>query len=336
MNDPYIIAEIGINHNGSFELAKLHIDLAVTTGCAAVKFQTFSLEKLLYGTVTATEYQRRSSFVSQNDMLKNCILSYVEMQSLYTYAQSHGIDFLSTAYDFSDADQLASLGTKTVKLASISFVEFTLIEHCLGLFEHIYISTGMTTSEEIQTFAKVFSRELHRFTVFHCVSAYPCPIDQSCMHYVDELRSVFPFSDIGFSDHCISNIPAIAGALNGVRVFEKHITIDRSLPGPDHEMSLDSNQLHSYVGCLRDACSLASVRKYPFRTLSSAESHNIIPMRRSLRAFRNLDVGERLESNNIYYTRPQIYPGDLDIRLGMLVKTFIPKDTIIKLEMLDV
>ena len=156
MTSPYIIVEIGINHNGSYDLAKKHIDVAYKTRCSAVKFQTFQLNKLLHGTVTPAEYQKNASFSSQNDMLSKCILSKQELIDLKSYSTSLSLDFLSTAYDFDDAKLLYEIGCRSVKLASISFVETALVEYCLKLFDQVFISTGFTQVHELEQFSRNF------------------------------------------------------------------------------------------------------------------------------------------------------------------------------------
>lgn len=335
MTFPYIIAEIGINHNGSYDLAKQHIDLAFKTRCSAVKFQTFQISKLLHGTVAPAQYQKSASFSSQNDMLSTCILSKEELIDLKNYSSSLPIDFLSTAYDFDDAKLLSEIGCRSVKLASISFVETALVEYCLSLFDHVYLSTGFTQTQELKHFSSLFAPFASKLKIFHCISSYPCSILDSSLHYIDSLRSLFPDIEIGFSDHCTSHLPSVIAAGMGVLLFEKHITIDRSLPGPDHAMSLGPTDLKSYVNSIHDVVSLKS-NQLPFRTLSTDEKLNIVPMRRTLRAFTDIKPGEQLSHSNLVYTRPSSPVDQSSIRLGMISHLHIPKGSVLTPSMFNV
>ncbi|MBT3391966.1 MAG: N-acetylneuraminate synthase [Chloroflexi bacterium] len=252
-NPCLIIAEAGVNHNGDVALARKLIDVAAEAGADAVKFQTFDAKRLASRTAQKAQYQKQTSAAdeSQFEMLQRLQLSPQAHQELQAYCGQRGILFMSTPFDETSADFLAELGMEVYKTSSGDITNLPLLAHIACKTKPMIISTGMTTLEEVakavQTVRATGNQQL---ALLHCVSNYPTdPLDVNlrAMHTLAREFDV----PVGFSDHTTGIDIAIASVALGAAVLEKHFTLDRSLPGPDHQASLEPDELVVLVASIR-------------------------------------------------------------------------------------
>ncbi|MDD1619893.1 MAG: N-acetylneuraminate synthase [Methylococcaceae bacterium] len=324
----FIIAEAGVNHNGSLETAMRLVDAAVAAGADAVKFQTFKAEKLVTQAAEKAEYQKQSSgeAESQLAMLKGLELKYEFHFQLRDYCLAQGIQFLSTAFDF---DSLAFLvqevGIEQLKIPSgeITNGPFLLAHAKTG--KNIIVSTGMTTLGEVETalgvlafgylewdkpslaaFQQAFSTVegqailKNKVTLLHCTSEYPTPMADVNLLSMDVLRQAFDLP-VGYSDHTEGLVVPIAAAARGATLIEKHFTLDKNLKGPDHKVSLAPEELKQMVAAIRSVeQALGSPRKIPQPV--ELENRNVV--RKSLVAGAAIPVGESFSAENLTSKRP--------------------------------
>ena len=271
----YIIAEAGVNHNGSLDKAMQLVDLAATAGADAIKFQTFQADLLVTEDAPKAEYQRRgtASGKTQHQMLSKLELGVEEHRILAEHSRAQGIDFLSTPFDGPSVDMLVSdLGLTRVKIASGEIVNGPLLLQVARSGVDVILSTGMSTLTEVEmalailsfgfvggdvppsweSFWKVYHSNEGRtalqekLVLLHCTSEYPAPLSDVNLRAMDTLRSAFGLS-VGLSDHTEGIAVAIAAAARGATVIEKHVTLDKGLPGPDHKASLDPGEFVALV-----------------------------------------------------------------------------------------
>jgi len=299
-NKVFIIAEAGVNHNGSLDLAKQLVLAAKSSGADAVKFQTFKADKLVRKDVQQAEYQTINTGVkeSQYDMLKRLELSSDEHIALKEFCIEHDIIFMSTPFDLDSIDFLASLDMQIWKIASGEITNVPYLRKVASVAKDIILSTGMSTLEEVEfavSIIKATGFDLSNLTLLHATSEYPCPIDQINLKAMHTLRDRFGVK-VGYSDHTQGiHIPFLASAL-GAEVIEKHFTLDRSLEGPDHKSSLEPNELLEMVTYIRQ---LPLVMGDGVKQPSSGEVKNIILARKYIVAKKDIEVGELFDETNL-------------------------------------
>lgn len=328
MKKTYIIAEVGVNHNGSIELAKKHIEVAAESGADAVKFQTFQTEKLASKSVQKADYQKQTteSTESQFDMLKKLELSHEQHVDLINYAESQGIDFLSTPFDQSSADFLANkLNLPRIKLSSGDLTNAPLLLQVARYGKPVLLSTGMATLGEIEealgilafgylnlsqtpntgSFQQAYFSEAGRrmiqekVTLLHCTTEYPTPFEQVNLKVIDTLQQAFGVN-VGFSDHSPGITVPIAAVARGAKIIEKHFTLDKNLPGPDHKASLNPEELFAMVKAIRETeLALGSSYKVP----SALELQNKEVARKRIVASRPISKGETFTVDNLTVKR---------------------------------
>jgi len=255
----YIIAEIGVNHNGDTALAKEMVTAAKRAGADAVKFQTFSAERLASAHTPKVAYQKRTTGTedSHQAMLAKLELSESQHVELKAYCDSLDIDFLSTPYDVQSARFLyESLGLTTFKVASADIVDLPLHKYLAEHATWSIVSTGMASLGEIERalacYRDVKNGNQAKVTLLQCVSNYPCGDESLNLATLQTLKTAFQV-DVGYSDHAIGNVAAIMAVALGGCVLEKHFTLDKDLPGPDHQASIDEAELASFVTDIRRA-----------------------------------------------------------------------------------
>ncbi|RJX47970.1 N-acetylneuraminate synthase [Halonotius pteroides] len=299
----YFIAEAGVNHNGGIETAEELIDVAVESGADAVKFQTFSADRLVTKDAVKAEYQTETTGEgSQYEMLKRYELDRSAHKRLMAYCDDRNITFLSTPFDPESADMLADLGVPAIKLGSGELDNHPLLEHVAGLDLPMIVSTGMGTMDEVHAAHDAIRSVAPDASVvfLHCTSAYPCSVDKVNLRametMIDELDT-----PVGYSDHTtLPETPALAVAA-GATVVEKHFTLDSTLPGPDHEASLEPAELDRAVEMTRIASRLrGDAEKQP----TNIELDNSSTIRKSLHASVDIPAGTRLNENHIDILRP--------------------------------
>ncbi len=255
---PFVIAEAGVNHNGSDALAVRLVDAAADAGADAVKFQTFRAEGLATAGAPKAAYQKvrgAKRRESQLDMLKRLELSEKGHRRALARAKARGILFLSTPFDEESADFLARLGVPLFKLPSGEITNHPLLRHVARKRRPIILSTGMSTLAEVREAVSVLRRAgCKDLTLLHCVSSYPADPKDANLRAMSTMERAFRLP-VGWSDHTIGAATSIAAVALGASIIEKHFTLDTSLPGPDHAMSLDPRELRTFVAALREAAS---------------------------------------------------------------------------------
>jgi N,N'-diacetyllegionaminate synthase len=305
-NPCYIIAEAGVNHNGSLAQAKLLIDAAANSGADAVKFQTFKADKLVTQTAAKADYQKKCGDASESQlaMLRKFELSSEAHRELIDYSRLQGIQFLSTAFDPESADFLGSLDLPFTKIPSGEITNLPHLKQCARLCRPIILSTGMATLEEVEAALRVLVGEgipWHSITVLQCHTDYPTRFEDANLRAMQTMAAAFPGVRIGYSDHTQGIEAAIAAVAMGACLVEKHFTLDRSLPGPDHAASLEPAELKAMVRAIRNIeLALGHGRKEP----SDSESKIKQAARKSIVASRTIQCGEILSGENLCAKRP--------------------------------
>jgi N,N'-diacetyllegionaminate synthase len=245
----YIIAEAGVNHNGDIRLAKRLITAAAKSGADAVKFQTFTADSLATKTAGKATYQKKNSgsSESQYEMLKRLELSREAFQILSEFAKKKGIEFLSSPFDCRSADLLESIGINAYKIPSGEITNLPLLKQIGGYKKPVILSTGMTEMGEIREGISALHRGgAKEIILLHCVTSYPAPFESANLKMIPALAESFKVP-VGFSDHTQGIIASLLALALGACVIEKHFTLDRSLPGPDHMASLEPQELSDLV-----------------------------------------------------------------------------------------
>ncbi len=298
----YIIAEAGVNHNGSFELACKLVDAGKAAGVDCIKFQTFKSKKLVSRNAQKAEYQKGTTGDgSQVDMLKKLELSYDEFLALKAYCDKVRITFLSTPFDFDSVEFLNSIDMPFWKIPS---GEITNLPYLLALArtgKPVVMSTGMCEMVEIEAAIRALRENgTKEIKLLHCNTEYPTPFEDVNLKAMKTMRDAFGL-EVGYSDHTQGiEVPVAAVAL-GATVIEKHFTLDRNMEGPDHKASLEPDELAEMVQSIRHIeKALGSGDKTP----SPSEKKNIAVARKSIVARRAIKVGEELTEDNITVKRP--------------------------------
>lgn len=299
-----IIAEAGVNHNGSLKRAQEMIAVAAKAGADIVKFQTFSPELLTTKVAPLAEYQKKNiSEHSQYEMLQKLRLSEEMHHSLLEYCAQHNIEFLSTPFDIPSCNFLNQLGMKRHKVASGEITNLPLLRTIARSGLPVILSTGMSTLAEVEAAIKVLELEgLERsnITILQCTTEYPAPDDESNLRAMQTMQNEFSV-DIGFSDHTQGTEIALAAVALGATVIEKHFTLDKSLDGPDQAASLEPDELAQMIkGIRRIEAAMGTGLKRP----SPSEEKNIAVARRSLVALTSIKEGEEFTPNNVTSKRP--------------------------------
>lgn len=233
-----IIAEIGVNHNGSIALAKKMIDAAIESGATAVKFQTFKAELLADKNTPKVLYQKETTDLKEShyEMLKKLELNKDQHIELFDYCKAKNIEFISTPYDILSAKFLNELGVKQFKIASADLIDLPLHEYIASTQKHCLVSVGMATYEEIDDVVSIYKKNNCTFTLLHCVSNYPCKESSLNLSVLTSLASKYS-CEVGYSDHSSFPYASFLSIALGAKVIEKHFTLDKNLPGPDHKAS---------------------------------------------------------------------------------------------------
>jgi N,N'-diacetyllegionaminate synthase len=277
-----IIAEAGVNHNGSIELAKKLIDVAADAGVDYVKFQTFKASKLVSKTAVKAAYQQQNTgnaVESQLEMLQKLELSVADHEELVDYCKLKGIKFFSTAFDLDSLDFLKKIGLSLFKIPSGELTNLPYLEKVAKLADEIILSTGMSTMEEIgETIAVLRKNAKAKISVLHCNTEYPTPFGDVNLLAMNQIKNDFGV-EVGYSDHTIGIEVPIAAVALGATIIEKHFTLDRNMPGPDHAASIEPDELKAMVLAIRNIeLSLGSAVKAPSRS----ETKNIAIARKSI------------------------------------------------------
>lgn len=299
----FVIAEAGVNHNGSLELALGLVDAASRAGADAVKFQSFRADKIALHSAPKASYQEASTGIaeSQHEMLRRLELSESDHVALAHRCAERGIAFLSTPFDAESADMLFRLGVQQFKIPSGEITNTPLLRHVASFGLPLLVSTGMAYLEEVEECLRTLrGAGATDITLLHCVTEYPAPADQINLRAMATLRDAFSVP-VGYSDHSEGLEIAYAAVALGAVVLEKHFTLDRSLPGPDHLASIDAGGLVELVRGIRAVESaLGNGTKAP----APCEVRNREVVRRSLVLSRGIRAGEMIEPSDLAAMRP--------------------------------
>lgn len=299
-----VIAEAGVNHNGSLERALALVDEAAAAGADVIKFQTFQAAELAAAYAEKAIYQQHTTGAgSQLDMLRALQLSPADHHALRLHCDRRGIEFLSAPFDLPSVDFLASLGLRRIKIPSGELTDVPLLRRVARLGLPIILSSGMATLAEVRAAVDIISRagcDRDSVTVLHCTTEYPTPVADVNLRAMLTLRAELGVA-VGYSDHTEGIVIPVAAAALGATVIEKHLTISRDLPGPDHRASLEPPEFATMVRALRDVQqALGDGEKRPTRD----ERANAAAARKSIVAGRAIAAGERLDESNLAVRRP--------------------------------
>lgn len=335
----FIVAEAGVNHGGREDIAFALIDAAAETGADAVKFQTFRAETLVVPGAPKAAYQDGSTGPGdQFTMLKALELAPAVYERLAAHCRSRSIEFLSTPFDTGSADTLISYGMKRLKVPSGEITNFPLLRHLASKDLPIILSTGMSTLEEVKEAVAVIAEErknlglsdslAHKLVVLHCTSNYPTSIEDANLRAMLTMRDALGVT-VGFSDHTEGIVAALAAVALGAAVIEKHFTLDRNLPGPDHKTSLTPNEFACMVSDIRAVeKALGDGVKVP----RSCELSIRDVVRRSVVLKRALIAGQKIDSEDLVLLRPGvgIAPKDVSKLVGCRVARNLPAGHVLK------
>lgn len=335
MKRTLIIAEAGVNHNGDIAKAKALIDKGAEAGVDYVKFQTFKAEKLVTKQAQRASYQDKNTQNndSQYEMLKKLELSQALHQELMDYCNQKGVKFLSTGFDSESLVFLAQLGITIAKVPSGEITNLSYLRQVASLFPEVILSTGMATIGEIKDAVKVLTDNgvsKDKITILHCNTEYPTPMEdvnlKAMLHIQRELGL-----PIGYSDHTLGIEVPIAAIALGATVIEKHFTLDKTLPGPDHKASLEPNELKAMVSAIRNI--EKAIGGSGLKEVSKSEEKNKPIARKSIVASTNIKKGDIFTPENLTVKRPGtgISPMQWDGVIGKEAKRDFQEDELIEL-----
>ena len=332
----YVIAEIGVNHNGSMAMARQLVTAAKEAGADCAKFQTFQAESLATSAAVKAPYQQRTTGrgESQLAMLKRLELTRDDQAELMAFCAAQRIDFLSTPYGEDEARLLADLGVAAFKIPSALVVEPEFLRSIAAFGKPLILSTGMSSLSEVREAVDVVRGAGNMdLVLLQCTTEYPTNVEDANLRVMQTLADVFGVP-VGFSDHTRSSTAAIVAAGLGAAVIEKHLTLDKALDGPDHAASADPAEFAKLVAAIREAEQvLGRVEKEP----TAAERENIVAMRRSMVARKVIPSGTVVSGGMLVAKRPAtgIPPRDLARIIGSRARVEIAADTPLEWWMLE-
>ncbi|MDP4837851.1 MAG: N-acetylneuraminate synthase, partial [Burkholderiales bacterium] len=315
-----IIAEAGVNHNGDLAMARQLIDVAADAGVDFIKFQTFSAERQVTHTAAKAQYQqtRTGNAESQYAMLKRLELSVDAHCELIDYCLQKNVHFFSTGFDIQSIELLLTLGQKIIKIPSGEITNLPYLRFIGQQGMEVILSTGMSTMQEISDALKVLEDSGTRrdqITVLHCTTEYPAPFEEINLRAMQTIAQAFNVK-IGYSDHSVGIEVPIAAVAMGAQVIEKHFTLDRTLPGPDHQASLEPRELYAMVAAIRN---VESALGNGVKQVTPSEWKNKDIARKSIVARQAIKLGELFTAENLAAKRPGngLSPMRWDEVLGM-------------------
>lgn len=303
MDKVFIIAEAGVNHNGDIELAKKLIDKASEAGADAVKFQSFKAEKLVTKNAKKAQYQEETTGKEENQfaMIKKLELDYKKHEELMNYCQLKNIMFLSSPFDLESIDLLDNLGLEIFKIPSGEITNLPYLKKIGSLKKKVILSSGMSTLGDIEKALEVLRNSgSTEITVLHCNTEYPTPMKDVNLHAMKTIKNAFEV-EIGYSDHTIGTEVPIAAVALGATVIEKHLTLNKTMEGPDHKVSLEPDELKEMVKCIRN---IEKALGNGIKRLTESEKKNINIARKSIVADRFIKRGEVFTEDNLGIKRP--------------------------------
>ena len=331
----FIIAEAGVNHNGIIDNAFKLVDAAVMAGCDAVKFQTWVTEKVYSRDKSIKpDYQEHTTDAAESeyDTIKKLELSFEDFGHIKDYCEQKKITFFSTPDEVDSANFLAKLGVGIMKTASQDVTNVPFLKHVAGLGMPVIFSTGACTLSELAEGVEAISSETKELIILHCISSYPAPMAQLNLAVIPNLKQMFGYP-VGLSDHTTGVEAACASVALGARVFEKHLTLDKTMSGPDHQASLNPEEMRNYCKTLRN---VRSAMGDGVKRIMPCEENTRKAFRRYIVAAQDLPTGAVLTAQNTCFKKvvDGIPPRYLELVVGSRLISDVAEDTVITWSML--
>ena len=323
----YIIAEAGLNHNGSLKLAKQLVDAAIEAGCDAVKFQTYNSNKRISSKVKAVRYAEKIIGTEETmfEMFKRLELSQDDQRELFAYAREKGVEIFSTPFDFESVDFLESLDIGVYKIASMDLLNLPLIKYIAEKGKPVMLSTGMSTYGQVEEAVEVVKQAGNpNLILLHCNSSYPASLDEMNLKVIETLKKAFNVP-VGLSDHTFGLFASHTAIVMGTDVIERHFTLDKMLEGPDHIMSSDPEEFAELVDI---SLKISTVLGDGIKRIQPSEYETINIQRKSLYASRNIEKGTIITEDMIDIKGPGggLLPKYLPVVIGRMAKELIEAD----------
>jgi len=322
-----IIAEIGINHNGSVDIAKQLIESAKNAGADVCKFQTHMPENQMLRTTKSADYVKEDIY----GLLNSVRLSQKDHETLKNFCDEMDIEFLSTPFSKNAAQLLNEIGVKRFKIGSGELTKYDLLDYIFQLNKPVILSTGMSNLEIVQNTIKYLSKYSNSVSLLHCTSLYPPEANQVNIKMITKYKELFPELKIGYSDHTSYNYASFAAVSLGAEIIEKHFTLDKNMDGPDHAISCDPNDLKDLVKGIRY---IEQTLNETDKIIYEKEQQVIDMARHSLVSTKDIQPGEKLTHDNLGTKRPGTgIPAEkyYDF-LNKEVINFVPKDSLIDID----
>lgn len=332
MKSVYIIAEAGVNHNGSIILAKKMVDIAKEAGADVVKFQTFRADSLASKYAKKAEYQLHTTDEkeTQKEMLKKLELTYDMHMELIQHCKKVGIDFLSTPFDLESIDLLERIGMNLYKVPSGEITNLPYLRKIGSLKKPVILSSGMSTMREVKEAVKILKENgATDVSVLHCNTQYPTPMQDVNLNVMSSIRKELGVC-VGYSDHTEGIEVPIAAVAMGAEIIEKHFTLDKTMDGPDHKASLEPDELKTMIKAIRN---IEIAKGKPEKEPTASEKDNIAIARKSIVAKKRIEAGEVFSEENITTKRPGIGVSPMlwDRVIGTIAKQKYEEDELIRI-----
>lgn len=333
MDPVFIIAEAGVNHNGSLPTAKQLVEEAASAGADAVKFQTFKAKNLVTETSPKAAYQLDTTEEqeSQHEMIKRLEIDEKGHIALMAHCDLHKIKFLSSPFDLTSIDMLVKLGMDTFKIPSGEITNLPYLRKIGRIGKSIILSTGMSYLQEVKNAVKILidaGANTESIALLHCNTEYPTPMADVNLNVMTTIKKAFPGTRIGYSDHTPGIEVAVAAVALGAQIIEKHFTLDRNMAGPDHRASLEPGELKQMINAIRNIeFAMGDGIKKP----SASEQPNIAIARKSIVAAVDIEENEIFTDKNLTVKRPGtgISPMEWDLMIGKRAKRSFKADELI-------
>lgn len=334
MNSCYIIAEAGLNHNGSIEIAKKLIDIAADSGADAVKFQKRTVSKLAIPDTLNAKDDRFPSFGKTYREIRNFLeFDKKEYKILKSYADNKQIDFIVTAFDIEAYNFLIDIGVEKFKFASHSLTNIDLLNHAANNRKTSILSTGMSDLLEIDTAVEIFKTKNCPLSLLHCVSSYPTPHSDCNIAFMNKLKERYNLQ-VGYSGHEIGYLPTLVAVSNGAKIIERHYTLDKSMEGFDHKISLEPNELKEMIKSIREIISIYGKGE---KNISDTEMITRNKYHVSMVSKIKIKKGLKLQKEFITYKNPGtgIPPKFEEKYINKIFSKDVEKDTLISEDMFE-
>jgi N,N'-diacetyllegionaminate synthase len=331
----FIIGEAGVNHNGKLSIAKKLVDVAVDAGVDAVKFQTFTAETLVTKEASIAPYAQRAigREMKQQQLIEKLELAYKDFRILKTYCDTKGIIFLSTPHSFDAIDFLEDI-VPAYKFGSGDITNTPALQHAAKKGKPMVLGTGMATLQEIKhAVYSIRAKKNTQIILLHCTTSYPCPLEDVNLRAMLTLKNTLGCL-VGYSDHSLGTLVPIMAVALGASVLEKHFTLDKKLPGPDHQASLEPRALKQMVTDIRNVETvLGSYEKKP----TKSEMQIMKLVRKSIVANQDIKRGTTIKNHMLSIKRPGIglKPDELKKIIGKKAKRSMVKDELLRLNMVE-